>query len=327
MKIGLPSALLHVYYRTFWRTFFSELGLEVVESGATTKEIINKGILRSTPEICAPMKIYTGHVAELLERGVDLVYVPRFISIRHQDSFCPKFLALPDMMKYTVSGLAERMLTHHLTADSDDIATTANYLKLGKLFTNDQTLIRSAIERGHEKWQNFRNLSCLEGYNCAQANDVVLNGRKIAITHQPVKIGLIGYVYNIYDPIISMDIIGKLHHLGAETVTFEMLKQRLLEKQIQQVSRRLFWSFSNKLLASACHFFEDSSIDGVIHVTAFGCGPDSFLGKLLELKVDHLDKPLMTIRVDEHTGENHLLTRIEAFVDMIAKHKRQKGCA
>jgi predicted nucleotide-binding protein (sugar kinase/HSP70/actin superfamily) len=327
MKIGLPSALLHVYYRTFWRTFFSELGLEVIESGPTTKAIINQGINRAVPEICVPMKIYTGHVADLLSRGVDLVYIPRFVSIKRHDSFCPKFLALPDMLKATVPGLEPKLLTHHLVAETDDIATTANYLKLGNLFTANQALIHAAIERGREQWHAFRNLCCLDGYDCQTANEALLYDRKVTLSHQPLKIGLLGYVYNIYDPLVSMEIITKLRHLGAETVTFEMLKQPMLKKQLQRFPRKLFWTFSNKLLASAYHFLENPGIDGVIHVSAFGCGPDSFLGKLLELDTDRFDKPLMTIRVDEHTGENHLQTRIEAFVDLIAKQKRDKGCA
>jgi predicted nucleotide-binding protein (sugar kinase/HSP70/actin superfamily) len=327
MKIGLPGALLHMYYRTFWRTFFSELGLEVVESGPTTTEIVNRGIKLAVPEICVPMKIYTGHVAELLARGVDLVYIPRFIAIKPHESFCPKFLALPDMLKYTVPGLEGKLLTHHLTAKTDDIATAVNYLKLGNLFTADRTLIRAALERGREKWRTFRNLCCLDGYHCQAANEALLDNRRDAPDHLPLKIGLLGYVYNIYDPIISMEIVAKLRHLGAETVTFEMLKQQVLKKHLQRFPKKLFWTFSNKLLAGAYHFFENPAIDGIIHVSAFGCGPDSFLGKLLELDSEKYHKPLMTIRVDEHTGENHLQTRIEAFVDLIAKQKLGKGRA
>jgi predicted nucleotide-binding protein (sugar kinase/HSP70/actin superfamily) len=198
---------------------------------------------------------------------------------------------------------------------------------VGNLFTPDQALIHTALERGRCKWQAFRNLCCLDGYHCQAANEALLEGRWIIPDHQPLKIGLLGYVYNIYDPFVSMEIVAKLHYLGAETVTFEMLKQQIFQKQLRRFSRRLFWTFSNKLLAAAYHFFEDPAIDGIIHVTAFGCGPDSFLGKLLELDSDRFDKPLMTIRVDEHSGENHLQTRIEAFVDLIAKQKRDKGCA
>jgi predicted nucleotide-binding protein (sugar kinase/HSP70/actin superfamily) len=78
-------------------------------------------------------------------------------------------------------------------------------------------------------------------------------------------------------------------------------------------------------LAGGYVFLEDSDIDGIIHVTSFGCGPDAFLGKYLELDSEQYQKPFMTIRVDEHTGENHLQTRIEAFVDVITKKKFAKG--
>ena len=68
-------------------------------------------------------------------------------------------------------------------------------------------------------------------------------------------------------------------------------------------------------------FLKDDSIDGIIHITAFGCGPDSLIGKIMELESVDYKKPFMTIRVDEHTGENHLQTRVEAFIDMIYRKK------
>jgi predicted nucleotide-binding protein (sugar kinase/HSP70/actin superfamily) len=79
------------------------------------------------------------------------------------------------------------------------------------------------------------------------------------------------------------------------------------------------WTFTNKILAASYDFFTDPNIDGLIHVTAFGCGPDSMLGKLLELDSLEYKKPFMTIRVDEHTGEAGVDTRIEAFVDMLER--------
>lgn len=326
MRIGLPAALVNPYYITFWKTFFEELGLEVVGSGSTTKEILNQGIRYSVPELCVPIKIYTGHVIALLERGVDWIYLPRFVTIRQGDVFCPKFMGLPDMLRHTVPGLAEKMLTHQIQAASDDITGCKSYAAIGARFVKDRKLIERAIGRGREKWRQFRRL-CLEGLNCGMANETVLNGRAFSGGRHPVTIGVIGYVYNIYDGFISMDIINRLADLGAAAVTFEMLEEAQLESRLQGLRKNLFWAFSNKLIAAAYHFLEDPKIDGLIHVTAFGCGPDSFLGKMLELDAGQYEKPFMTIRVDEHTGENHLQTRVEAFVDMIAKKKRGKESA
>lgn len=64
---------------------------------------------------------------------------------------------------------------------------------------------------------------------------------------------------------------------------------------------------------------EDRNVQGLIHITAFGCGPDSIVGKEIEHDFADSGVPFMTLRIDEHTGENHLQTRIEAFTDMILR--------
>jgi predicted nucleotide-binding protein (sugar kinase/HSP70/actin superfamily) len=322
--IGLPTALMDPYYRSFWKPFFEELGLSVIETGATTKAILNKGIRFSVPEICAPMKIYTGHVADLLDRGVDLIYIPRFISIKKGDTFCPKFLGLPDMLKYTIPNLSPKMLTHYINAKQDNIASFKNYAAIGRRFTNSYRKINNAIKAGCEKWLEFRKYCILNKYNCQMANEKVFNGKTVLIKDLPIKIGVIGYVYNVYDDILSMNILNRLYQLGVNAVTFEMLGNEVINHHLYDFKKTLFWTFSNNLYATAYRFFNDPTIDGVIHVTAFGCGPDSFLGKLLELDSNQYQKPFMTIRVDEHTGENHLQTRVEAFIDMITKNKPLK---
>lgn len=325
MQVGLPSALLNPFYGIFWRTFFTELGVEVVESGPTTKSILDKGIRRSVPEICIPIKIYTGHVQELLDRGVDLVYIPRFVSIRRGDTFCPKFLALPDMLKCTVPGLSGRALTHHLISRNDDIATLSNYQEIGAQLDSDHTRLKAAIRTARDRWLEFRKLCYSREYNCQTAGARLTGGRDLRITPHPVRIGVIGYVYNVYDSFISMDIFQRLMNLGVRPVTFEMLDEDVLRRKLRRVPKDLFWTFSNKLWAAANMFFEDPAIAGVIHVTAFGCGPDSFLGKVLALEAVKYDKPFLTVRVDEHTGESHLQTRIEAFTDMILKKSPGRG--
>jgi predicted nucleotide-binding protein (sugar kinase/HSP70/actin superfamily) len=327
MRIGIPTALLHPFYISFWKTFFEGLGQETIQTPATNKAILDKGVRHSVPEICVPMKIYTGHVVELLDQQVDYVYIPRFISIWKNDTFCPKFLGLPDMLRQTVPELGSKMLTHHINVKTDDISESEEYMTIGRYFTDDRHRIKQAIQQAREKWLAFRNECLLQQYDCRQANERVLLGKKSKTEKLALKIGVIGYVYNVYDNFISMDILNRLRELGAEVVTFEMLDQEIIQKQLKRFPRTLFWTFSNKLLAGAYHFFEDSSYDGVIHVTAFGCGPDSFLGKILELDSAKFRKPFMTVRIDEHTGENHLQTRVEAFVDMIAKKKSGSECA
>ena len=55
-------------------------------------------------------------------KGVDLIYIPRFVSIRKGITFCPKFLGLPDMIKNSLSAVKGRILTHEIRAKTDDIS-------------------------------------------------------------------------------------------------------------------------------------------------------------------------------------------------------------
>lgn len=326
MKIGIPNSLLYQYYISFWKPFFEELGFEVVISHMTTKTILDRGVRKMVPEICVPMKIYAGHVIELLNQDVDYIYVPRFVSITEHEAFCPKFMALPDMLKTAIPHCEEKLLTHSIVSDTDDIAVPKNYIELADKLKKSKRDITKAVKNARKKWLEYRNLCVKDKYTSAEANNKVLFNKEPKGKNKSgdVKIGVVGYVYDIYDEFISMNVIDKLNELGAQVETFEMLEDKTIKKELKRFPKRFFWTFSNKTIASAYNFFERDDVDGVIHVTAFGCGPDSFIGKYLELDCDKYEKPFMTLRIDEHTGENHLRTRIEAFVDMLIKLKQEK---
>ncbi len=327
MKIGIPHSLLYAYYFPFWKTYFEELGFEIVTTPNTNKSIIAKGVKISVAEICVPIKIYMGHVMELLEQeDIDLVFVPRFVSISKGQYFCPKFMGLPDMVRHTIKGAEERLLMPHIKTSSDDITPAFKDNIFGSKFALSPAKNKKALEKAQDTWLRFREMS-RKGYTIMEASDIALGKREDKLDCCPneeegeVTIGLIGYVYNVYDPYISMDILLRLREMGVKIKTYEMLEERDFERHLQSMDKTLFWTFSDKLFAAGYHFYNDDEVDGLIHVSAFACGPDSLLGKLLELDSTVYNKPFMTVRVDEHTGENHLQTRIEAFVDMIKRKK------
>ncbi len=85
----------------------------------------------------------------------------------------------------------------------------------------------------------------------------------------------------------------------------------------------LFWYYSNQVVWTSLYFLYEkrTMVDGFIHVTAFGCGPDAMVDKLIELEARDAKMPFLTITIDEHTGEAGMATRLEAFVDMLLKKK------
>ncbi len=323
MKIGIPNALLYFYYGPFWEKFFEELNIDVIVSDETSKELIDEGIKESVPEICVPIKIFVGHALNLLKKEVDFIFVPRMVSIYEGEYFCPKFTGLPDLLIHGVKDMEDKILTCHINSKDDDISNYTNYLSLAeKLEVSEEQIINASKVAG-EYWRQFRMYNKM-GYTIPDSIDILKSNKevkKFERNEETIKIGVLGYVYNIYDNFVNMGVIDKLHDLNVEFVTFDMLEENEIMKEIEDMEKRMFWTFSNILLGAGYNLISDDSVDGTINITAFGCGPDSFLTRLFELKSNKYEKPFMVVRIDEHTGENHLLTRIEAFVDMIKRKK------
>lgn len=329
MRIGIPQALLYHYYEPFWKTYFQELGCQVVVSPPTNKEIMDVGIKASVPEICVPIKVYLGHVLTLRDMGVDFIHIPRFVSIEKGQFFCPKFMGLPDMIRHSFPGIEPMMLIPTIDRSTDDLAVSVKqYRVMEEKLGVSRRENKRALEKATGVWQAFRRFN-LAGIDLkAAARMAMLPEANMEWNppaedgHAGLTLGVLGYVYNLYDSMISMDLIDRLRGMGVQVKTFEMIESDKLKEQLKGMQKTTFWTFSDKLFAAGYYFYREPSVDGLIHVTAFGCGPDSMLGKLLELDSPKYNKPFMTVRIDEHSGENHLQTRIEAFVDMLRRKKQ-----
>ena len=72
MQIGIPRAMSYYNFFPFWFGFFEDLGIKVVLSDKTTKETMSKGSALVVTETCLPVKVYVGHVLNLLEKFMDV---------------------------------------------------------------------------------------------------------------------------------------------------------------------------------------------------------------------------------------------------------------
>ena len=102
MQIGIPRAMSYYNFFPFWFGFFEDLGIKVVLSDKTTKETMSKGSALVVTETCLPVKVYVGHVLNLLEKGIDKIFVPSLQSIDHKIYNCSKIRGLPDLIKNVV---------------------------------------------------------------------------------------------------------------------------------------------------------------------------------------------------------------------------------
>ena len=78
------------------------------------------------------------------------------------------------------------------------------------------------------------------------------------------------------------------------------------------------------MVGAGGHYLE-SGADGVIGIMTFGCGPDSLMIDMVYRRAAKLKAtPFMSLTLEEHTAEGGVVTRLEAFLDMINRRKRRQ---
>lgn len=311
-KVGIPRALLYYHYYPAWKTFFEAMGAEVVLSAETTRNILDAGVRAAVDEACLPVKLYLGHLADLRDKGVDFIFVPRLVSVEKNRYLCPKFLGLPEMARFGVTGLPE-LLETEINVHRKYRQTRNNIFKLGRRFTPLPWRVNHALREAGRAQADYE-----ARLRSGQTPRDVLSGQERQADRPEIRVALLGHSYSLNDPFISMNIIERLREQGAEVVTAEMLRPQDIGRGAACLSKDIFWTFSRELMGAAFHLLDTGRIDGLVLVASFGCGPDSLTCELVE-RVYKRDRrvPVLMLTLDEHTGEAGVVTRLEAFCDML----------
>ncbi len=317
MKIGIPRSLFTSYHLVYWTQFITFSGMEAILSDESSKEIAAQGGRLLPHEFCIPVKVFIGHVLNLMEKGVDQILVPRMTTQGKANYFCPKLIGLPEIVHYATGLGEERLFSPEIICDGLQLRVTTFPASSSAVLRR----MKAAAKQANECWERILS-------DCRKQKITLLEASGGKGTEQPgacLNIGLLGYAYSLYDPFISKGILRKLYQLGVAVTTWEMLNPVLIEGNLVYLKRPIFWNFSRMILGAGLYFLEDSEIDGLIYVSTFGCGPDSVTTKILTSETCGKYKPLLQINLDEHTEDGHLMTRLEAFVDMLITLKEDKA--
>ncbi|WP_027363730.1 acyl-CoA dehydratase activase-related protein [Desulfotruncus alcoholivorax] len=324
IRVGIPNALFYYVYFPMWKAFFEELGLQVVTSGKTTKKLLDGGVREALADACVPVKVFFGHALSLKDK-VDFLFIPRIVCLNKKTVYCPKFLGLPDMIRFGMENMPA-VIDVRIDTRSKKNAVFRAYYSVGKLFNKKPELIVKAYLKAKHIQKVYQQY-LRKGLQPPEAIELIFQNKKPRLTSQSgqLNFGIVGYPYVIHDQYISVDIVNKLRRMGVNVKTSDNLSPLNLKLQRYNTGKRFFWTFSERTLRAARYFSnQKKKLDGIIHLTAFGCGPDSIVDKFIQFDNGTNGIPFMSISIDEHSGEAGIGTRLEAFVDMVKRQKRSE---
>ena len=287
---------------------------------------MSKGSALVVTETCLPIKVYVGHVLNLLDKGVDKIFVPSIQSIAPKIYNCSKIRGLPDLIRNVVK--KDFTMIEATLDKSEKNQGLYDFLKeiAAQFGIYDMERIKKASKAGWRIYNNFHIMS-KSGMSYKKALNYALQGKVFIedkIKEYPISVALISHGYNIFDDRTSMKIFDKLEDMDVRVYSSLNLSDEQTDDGISALGQKMYWANEREMTGAAGYYMKDASIDGIITLTAFGCGPDSLMCERIMRKAKNFNKPLLHLTIDEQTGEAGFITRLEAFVDMLFRKKRAK---
>jgi predicted nucleotide-binding protein (sugar kinase/HSP70/actin superfamily) len=254
------------------------------------------------------------------------MFIPAIRSLGRKAYHCSKFLGLPDMTQAVVPECPP-ILDPEIDLNKGRRNLQKTIYSLGSHFTSDKGKIKKAAEEAEKANSAFRKEMSDRGITPVQVIDGICQTKEKSdldpSTFPWLKIAVIGHPYVIYDDYINHRLISRLEAMGAEVFTTEMAHQEALEVAVTRLVGKPHWGFEADIIgAGECYL--EAGVDGIISVAVFGCGPDSMMIDTVRRRAKEFKTPFLHLSLDEHTSEGGLVTRLEAFLDMVKR--RGKVC-
>ncbi len=311
VRVGFPRSLTHYLQGNYWRRFVQLTGAKWVVSPSTDAQIWRDAVSGGDDDLCLPVRAYCGHAAYLAPR-TDLLLVPRVVRMEPGAHMCPLLLGLPDLVRSRLDGV--QVLAPRVCADEVPARFRRRLARAAQFIGACRADGRSILQTARMPRRTPRSLS----------EPVRVRLDRLRPDSGRPQVAVLGHPYLLADDYLNLDLMHRFVDCGVEPIVSDWLSPGELEPHLDPPAVRPYWSEGARMLAAA-RCLVRRGVEGMVHVSAFGCGCDSFMGYELEARMRKWNgPPLLRLVLDEHTAEAGLATRLEAYCDMI-RGRRDAG--
>ena len=248
-------------------------------------------------DACFPFKKMVRNAMALLPQ-VDLLLVPRLVKL---DGYlmCPNFRALPDLVVMNRDRLAgpgrdTRLLSPLVELDGP-AGEAELFMSLHRAILSEETPAPPVAEPP------------------AAVAPPACDDRTIV---------LIGHPYILRDPQLNLGLPEMIRAHGYRLLTphgFDFAALDKLAARHDYYAKTQYWRGAREALGTFLHCMEHTPPAGIIFLLSFNCGVDALTRiELMSLHRQLNPKiPFMVLVGDEHSQREHVVTRLEAFMDVI----------
>jgi predicted nucleotide-binding protein (sugar kinase/HSP70/actin superfamily) len=222
-----------------------------------------------------------------------------------------------------------------------ELIRLAQEVEAATLYVRPRELEPNATDHAHEG--AYTQIAALSNRRqLGAARDSILESL-YAVPHEPdrqvLRLGLVGDMYTILTPFLNLNLERELGRLGVEVRRWFRLSLRIAPRlpgplrrdrsaRAARAGRRYLardvGGFARAAVGEAA-LMASGEVDGLIHVAPFNCTPEIVAQSALVALQRERRVPMLNLSFDEQTGRAGLLTRLEAFTDMLWAARRRQG--
>ncbi|MBZ9607480.1 acyl-CoA dehydratase activase-related protein [Clostridium estertheticum] len=358
MKITFPH-LGNTYLAA--KALFDGLGIECIVPPFSSNEALELGSKFSPEEMCLPYKIMMGNYLQSIELGADTIIIPGSCGPCRFGEYCElqmnalkklghdltfivvdspfdigKEEFLSRLSKITgnpilgkVQKISALKVAYNVIELIEKIESKAHYLTGFEVNKGEfKRLLKECTLNASKASSPSQMVNILKEYK-NKISEIPINKHK-----SPVKIAIIGEIYTIIEPFSNLYIEDKLMDYGVATKRMltpswwikdtALRPLKLNSIDIRRASKEYLPYYIGghaRECIGEVLIAEKEKFDGAIQIFPMGCMPEIVSKAILTAISNDKDFPIMTLIVDEMTGEAGYITRIEAFVDMLERRK------
>lgn len=342
------------------------LDIEVIVPPMSSKRTLTLGTQHSPEFACLPLKINMGNFIEAYEKGADTVIMAGGIGpcrfgyyaqiqqeILQDLGYNIKMVVLEPPQKHISELLIKiREVTGNRPWSDVVKAIRFAWYKARAVDEVERVVHRlrpREIEPGTVDEVFKKALEWIDEAENKKQLDKAVDKAKYSLgvipvdnTRNPIRIGIVGEIYVMLEHFVNLDIERQLGRLGVEVERSIYLSEwindhlfmGLLRVKGSKEARQFAPPYVNHFVGGhgqetigSTVVFAREKYDGVIQVQPFTCMPEIIAESILPTVSRDYDIPTFCLIVDEHSGDAGVLTRLEAFVDLLNRKKEKSTAA
>lgn len=343
------------------KAVFNGLGIDYIIPPFSNNQALEIGSLHSPEEICLPFKIMIGNYIQAIEKGADTIILPGSCGPCRFGEYCEMQMNIMRNLGYDLDfiiidspndiGVKEllnrvsKISSNTTLSKHEKVQSLLNGIKVMNLIDDIEAKAHylAGYERIKGECKSILNNCKKDALDCNDPKEmirVLSNYRKkiqnieINNNRDPIKIAIIGEIYTIIEPFSNLYIEDKLMDYGVSTKrritpswwvkNTTLLPTNLNSLDLKRGSKEYLplgiGGHARECVGEAVLAYEEG-FDGAIQIFPMGCMPEIVSKAILPKISKDKDFPIMSLVVDEMTGEAGYITRIEAFVDLLERRK------